>query len=312
MEEYDVVVIGGGPGGLTAGIWCGERGLKVLILEGGAWGGLLTTLFPEKLIPNYPGFPEGIYAKDLVERWLKKAEESGAEMKNERVLEITREKIIKTAEGEYKGRIIIIATGNRPRELGLPGEADFNTLDKGVYYYVTDPKVFEDKKVLVVGGGDTAVDAALDLLGIAEEITIIHRRDQFRALPKKVKNMKQSKKIRILMNTELEEIKGEEEVEKVILRNNIKNKKFELKVEKIVLAVGLTPNNEIFTELGLETDERGLIMTDAAQRTNIEGIFAVGDISSASGGFELIIVAVAQGAIAACHAFLDLMQPYWA
>ncbi|MFQ5975745.1 MAG: NAD(P)/FAD-dependent oxidoreductase [Candidatus Hydrothermarchaeales archaeon] len=310
-EEYDVVVIGAGPGGLTAGIWCAERGLKVLILEGGSVGGLSITLFPEKLIPNYPGFSDGVLAKDLVKDWLKKSQDAMVEIRKERVVEITPEKIVKTTEGEYRSKIVIIATGNRPKELGVPGEADFNTLDKGVYYYMTDPGIFEGKKVLVVGGGDTAVDAALDLKDTAEEITIIHRRGQFRALPKNVKKMQMEGKIRILLNTELVEITGDEEVEGVVLKDNKKDR-FDLAVDKVVLAVGMTPNNEIFEKLGLKTDDKGLIVTDNAQRTSIKGIYAVGDISSASGGFELIIAAVAQGAIAACHVFLETMQPYWA
>ncbi|MFQ5888154.1 MAG: NAD(P)/FAD-dependent oxidoreductase [Candidatus Hydrothermarchaeales archaeon] len=311
-KEYDVIVIGAGPGGLTAGIWCAERGLKVLILEGGAVGGLPITLFPEKLIPNYPGFSDGVIAKELVKDWLKRAKDALVEIRNERVVEISEEKMVKTTEEEYRGRVVIIATGNRPRELGVPGEANFNTMDKGVYYYVTDPAIFKGKKVLVVGGGDTAVDAALELKDTAEEITIIHRRSQFRALPKNVKKMQMEKRIIVLPNTELMEIKGDEEVEGVVLKDNKKDKRFDFGVGKVVLAVGMTPNNEIFERLDLKTDDRGLIVTDTAQRTSIKGVYAVGDISSASGGFELLIVAVAQGAIAACHAFLETMQPYWA
>lgn len=310
-NEFDVIVVGAGPGGLTAGIWCSERGLKVLILEGGAIGGLPITLFPEKLIQNYPGYTEGILAKNLLNEWLKKAEEAMVEIRTERVVEITREKQVKTNENEYTGKIVIIATGNRPRELGVPGESNFNTLDRGVYYYVTEPDKFKGKKVLVVGGGDTAVDAARDLKDTADEITIIHRREQFRALPKNVEKLREEDGIKILMSTELLEIKGDEEIEGVVLKNNNRGR-FDLDVDMVVLTVGMTPNNEIFEKLGLKTDDKGLIVTDTVQRTSIEGVYAVGDISSASGGFELLIVAVAQGAIAACHAFLEAMDPYWA
>lgn len=310
-NEFDVIVVGAGPGGLTAGIWCSERGLKVLILEGGAIGGLPITLFPEKLIQNYPGYAEGILAKNLLNEWLKKAEEAMVEIRTERVVEITREKQVKTNENEYTGKIVIIATGNRPRELGVPGESNFNTLDRGVYYYVTEPDKFKGKKVLVVGGGDTAVDAARDLKDTADEITIIHRREQFRALPKNVEKLREEDRIKILMSTELLEIKGDEEIEGVVLKNNNRGR-FDLDVDMVVLTVGMTPNNEIFEKLGLKTDDKGLIVTDTVQRTSIEGVYAVGDISSASGGFELLIVAVAQGAIAACHAFLEAMDPYWA
>jgi len=310
-NEFDVIVVGAGPGGLTAGIWCSERGLKVLILDGGAIGGLPITLFPEKLIQNYPGYTEGILAKNLINEWLKKAEESLVEIRTERVYEITQEKHVKTNECEYQGKIVIIATGNRPRELGVPGESNFSTMDRGVYYYVTEPAKFKGKKVLVVGGGDAAVDAAWDLKDIANEITIIHRREQFRALPKNVEKLREEDRIKILMSTELLEVKGDEEIEGVTLKNK-KRGRFDLNVDMVILTVGMTPNNEIFEKLGIKTDDKGLIATDTAQKTNIKGIYAVGDISSASSGFELLIVAVAQGAIAACHAFLDAMDPYWA
>ena len=306
-NKYDIIVVGAGPGGLTAGIWCAERGLKVLILEGGAVGGLPITLFPEKLVLNYPGFSTGIIAKEIVKDWLKKSEESMVEIKKERVVDLTPDKIVKTTETEYKGRILIIATGNRPRELGVPGESNFNTMDRGVYYYITDPEIFRGKKVLVVGGGDTAVDATLDLCEVAEELTLIHRRDEFMALPKNVENVMRKREITVLLNTELEMIKGDDEIEGVVLKKNIEDNRFDLDVDKIVLAVGMTPNNEIFEKLGLKTDNKGLIITDTSQRTSLDGIYAVGDISSTSGGFELLIVAVAQGAVAACHAFLELM-----
>ena len=311
QKVYDVVIVGGGPAGLTAGIMCADRKLSVLILEGGTWGGLLSTLYPNKVIPNYPGFPDGIVAIELVRRWLRHSKESKIEMKNERVVEITPDRTVKTEEqNEYSGKVIIIAVGIRPRQLGIPGEQKFNKKDRGVFYYVTHPESFVGKKVLVVGGGDTAIDAALDLVDLADEITIAHRKDVFRGVDENVEKMEKSEKINIMMNTELEEIKGDKVVQKAAMWNNKEDKNFEIDVDAIILSVGMVPNTEIFEKVGIKADKRGYVITDTSQRTNVEGIFAVGDI--VQGGFKLIIVGAAHGAVAAHHAYSYINKPYWA
>lgn len=311
MEEmYDVIVVGGGPAGLTTAIMCSSRLLKTLVLEGGKWGGLPATLYPSKVIPNYPGFPEGITGIELVRRWIKQARESPyIKMVRERVIKIEKGGVVKTEENEYHGKTIVIATGTRPQELGIPGESKFNREDKGVYYYVTHREKFIDSRVLVVGGGDTAVDAALDLVDLAKEITIIHRRDKFRALDENVKKMEENK-INIMLNTELEEIRGKDKVEEAVIFNNKTGERKTLKVDKIVLAVGLKPNTEMFAELGIKTDEKGYIITDSMQRTNVEGVFAVGDI--VRGAFRLLIVGAAHGAIASQKIYEYVRKPYWA
>lgn len=311
QKVYDVVIAGGGPAGLTAGIMCRDRKLDVLILEGGTWGGLLSTLYPNKVIPNYPGFPDGIVAIELVRRWMKQAKATGIEMKNERVVEITPDKMVKTEEGNlYKGKVIMIAVGIKPREMGIPGETLFNRKDKGVYYYVTHPENFIAKKVLVIGGGDTAIDAALDLVDLAEDITIAHRKDTFRGVDENVEKMKKSEKITIMMNTEIEKILGDKLVQKATLWNNKEDKTFDIDVDAIILSVGMVPNTDIFEKLGVKCDKRGYIITDTSQRTNVEGIFAVGDI--VEGGFKLIIVGASHGAVAAHHAYSYINKPYWA
>ena len=313
MEKkmWDVIVVGGGPAGLTTAIMCASRHLDTLILEGGKWGGLPATLYPSKIIPNYPGFPDGISGIELVRRWIKHAKESEfVTMKKERVVDIEKNGIVKTEEGEYHGKTIVIATGTRPRELGIPGEAKYNKEDKGVYYYVTHREDFIGTKTLVVGGGDTAVDAALDLVDLADEIYIAHRRDKFRALDENVKKMEESNKIAILYNTEIEEIRGSDKVEEVAIINNKTNEKKVLKIDKVVLAVGLTPNVEIFSKLGIEMDDRGYIITDLKQRTNVKGVFAVGDV--VKGAFRLLVVGAAHGAIASQKIYEYIRRPYWA
>ena len=311
QRVYDVIVVGGGPAGLTAGIMCEERKLNVLILEGGTWGGLLATLYPSKVISNYPGFPDGVVAIELVRRWLKQAEETSIEMKTERVIEITSDRTVRTAEGnEYTGKVIIIAVGIKPKHMGIFGEHKFNRKDKGIYYYVTHPENFISKRVLVVGGGDTAVDAVLDLVDLAEKVTIVHRKDMFRAMDENVEKMEKTGKIDILMNTEIRRIEGDRKVKKAVLFNNKDDKTFEIDVDAVILSIGMVPNTEIIEKLGVKTDKKGYIITDSAQRTNVEGVFAVGDI--AEGEFKLIIVGAAQGAVAAHHAYAYINKPYWA
>lgn len=307
--EFDFIVIGSGPSGLSAAIYVAQRGLRVMVFESGIFGGLLASLYPMKIVPNYPGFSGT--ARELATRFIEAAQSLDVELKKECVIEITPQKTVKTADGEYEGRAILIATGTRPKELGIPGEAEFNYGDRGVYYYVTEAKQFEGKKVAVVGGGNSAVDAALDLAGTASEVILVHRRDRFRALESSLEKLQQKSNVKILLNTELEEIRGAETVEKAVLYNGEKRERFEVEVQAAVIAVGLIPNNEIFQKLGLRLDEEGRIIVDEKQRTNIKGIYAAGDIVSGTGKMELIIVAVAQGMIAAHNAYLEIMQPYW-
>jgi len=309
-ETWDVIIVGGGPAGLTTAIMCASRHLKTLVLEGNKWGGMPSSLYQDKIIPNYPGFPDGITGMELVQRWLKHIKKSEfVTTKMARVMEITKSRTVKTTEGTYTGKAVVIATGTRPRVLGIPGEAKFNKGNRGVYYYVTYREEFSGKKTLVVGGGDTAVDAVLDIVDVTDEIYIAHRRDKFRALDNSVKKMKESK-TQILLNTEVEEIRGSNKVEEVVLLNNKTKKKQILKIDKVVLAVGLVPNGEIFKKLGVKVDEKGYIITDEEQQTNIEGIFAVGDI--VRGAFRLLIVGAAHGAIASQKIYEYIKKPYWA
>jgi thioredoxin reductase (NADPH) len=309
-EMWDVVIIGGGPAGMTAAIMCASRHLKTLILEGGKWGGLPSTLYPNKIIPNYPGFPEGISGIELVRKWLRhiKGNEFVA-MKNERVIDIRKNMNVITDENVYHGNAIVIATGTRPRELGIPGESKYNKQGRGIYYYVTHKEEFIGEKTLIVGGGDTAVDAALDLIDLSDEIYIIHRRDKFRAMEENVKKMVESNKITIYYNTELDNISGEKKVEKVRLLNTKTKEKNTIDVGKIVIATGLKPNIEIFNKLGVQTDEKGFIVTDSSQSTSIRGVFAVGDI--VKGSYRLLVVGAAHGAIVSQKIYEYVKKPYW-
>ena len=307
-EEFDVIVVGGGPAGLNTAIMCATRHLKVLVLERDKIGGLLATLYPNKIIPNYPGFPNGIVAIELVRNWLQHLRFAGVTVKQEAVLAVAEDLTITTNKKKYRSRVVVIATGAKPRRLGILNESRFSKGGKGVYYFTSHPEEFVGKKVLVVGGGDTAVDAALELLNLADEITVVHRREGFRAFDENVEKVRKSGMVDFLLRGQLIAIKGRHRVEKVVIRRD--GKKLEKSVDAVIIAIGLVPNNEVFKNLGLKTDKRGFILTDGCQRTNVEGIFAVGDITYV--GLRLITVAAAHGAIASHHIYSYVKKPYWA
>jgi thioredoxin reductase (NADPH) len=307
-EEFDVIVVGGGTAGLNTAIMCATRHLKVLVLERDKIGGLLATLYPNKTIPNYPGFPNGIVAIELVRNWLHHLRSAGVTVRQETVLDVAKDLTIATNKKKYRSRVVVIATGTKPRRLGILNESRFSKGGKGVYYFTSHPEEFVGKKVLVVGGGDTAIDAALELLNLADEITVVHRREGFRAFDENVEKVRKSGMVDFLLRGQLIAIKGRHRVEKAVMRQD--GKKLEKSVDAVIIAIGLVPNNEVFKNLGLKTDKRGFILTDGCQRTNVEGIFAVGDITYV--GLRLITVAAAHGAIASHHIYSYVKKPYWA
>jgi len=307
-EKFEVVVVGGGPAGLNTAIMCATRHLKVLLLERDKIGGFLATLYPNKIIPNYPGFPEGIVAIELVRNWLNHLRFSGVKVKQETALDVAKDLTVSTDKKKYRSKAVVIATGTKPRRLGIPNESRFSRERKGVYYFPSHPEEFLGKKVLVVGGGDTAIDATLELLNLADEITLVHRREGFRAFDENIEKVRKSGLVHFVLRGEVIAIKGRHRVEKALIKQG--GNEFEKRVDSIIISIGLVPNNESFKNLGLRTDERGFIMTDRAQRTNIEGIFAVGDITHV--GLRLITVAAAHGAIASHHIYSYVKNPYWA
>lgn len=301
--DYDVIVVGGGPGGLTTGILCAYRGLKTVVFEAETWGGILTRLCPDKLIENYPGLSGKISSKDLAASWVEEAKKVGTELKLERVTEITKDKVVKTANGEYRGRIIVLATGSTPAGPGIPGEQKFE--DKGIYYYVTNPEDFAGKRVLIFGGGNTALTSALSLANIAENITVALKKKEFHGFKNDVEKIKKATKIKILPQTELLQIQGKERAERVLLKDKDENKEYQMYVDAVILAIGRTPNTSLFKKLGVKMDDRGYIKTDASQKTNVAGVYAVGDVAS---DLELILTAAAHGAAVAHHAYLELKK----
>lgn len=277
MENlYDVIIIGSGPAGLTAAIYTSRAKLKTLVLAGTIWGGqlMLTTL-----VENFPGFPEGIMGPELMTQISKQAEKYGAEIVYTNFKQgdfIKKPFTIKTEDGkEYSARSIIIATGAETQWLGIPGEKE--KIGRGVASCAPcDAAFFKNKKVVVVGGGDSAMEEALVLTNFATKVTIIHRRSEFRASQIMQEKVKKNPKIAILFNTEVKEILGEDRVTGIKLYNNQINKTSKVSIDGVFVAIGHTPNSIAFK--GIETDDKGYIRAKNNTRTNIDGVFVAGDV----------------------------------
>ncbi len=305
----DLGIIGGGVGGMGCAIIAAYKGLKVTIFEGGRLGGIVTSLYARKIVENYPGNPS-ILAKRLIDEFVIQAQEVEAEIIDERVVKVEKKDdvlTIITNENSYNFRSIVIATGSKPAELGVPGENKFKRKDRGVYNFVSDPDRFKGASVAVIGGGDTAIDAVRTISGIAKKIYLVHRRDSFRAAETTVQEIVDNNLAEIVYKHQLKELQGEDNLERAVLFNVDSNEERVLEVDKCILAVGLKTSVEIFEDIGLENDGK-YIMVDREMRTNVPGVFAIGDIASK---YQLIVIAVAQGAIAAHNAFGMIRKPYW-
>jgi len=302
--ETDVVIVGGGPAGLTAGIYTVRSGLRTAVVERGALGGQVATT---PIVENYPGFTR-VPGKALVDILVSHALEYVQIFQGEEVLEIHPNDTIevKTSRRKFLTRAVILATGATYKRLGAPGES--RLAGRGVSYCATcDGPLFKGKKVVVVGGGNSAATEALHLYNIGVQVTLIHRRDALRAQEHLVRNIRDNN-IAVLWNTEVQEITGKERVNEVILHNNETGETSSLETDGVFIAIGYTPTVELATKLGLELTPEGFIKHDAHHRTNIPGIYSAGDVE---GGFKQIVTAMGQGTEAALSVFEDLAHPYW-
>lgn len=303
MDEYDVIIVGSGPAGLTAGIYAGRQGLKTLILDKAVIGGA-ALMVPN--MENYPGF-ELIPGRQLIEytkkQTLKYAQINEIEEVQKLYVKNEDEIIVSTSKEDYKARSVILCTGTTHRKLEVKGESEF--LGKGVFYCaVCDGPLFAGKRILVVGGGNAASQGALYLDVIGSYVAIVHRRDELRA-EKYLQEKLEEKNIPIIWDTELDEIKGDTLVKRVVLHNKKIDKKNEYDIDGIFIAVGEIPFNSLATDIGVEIGRRGYIVTDKSQRTNISRIYAAGDIA---GGVNQWIVACGEGAVAALSAYEDMQK----
>lgn len=308
MEQWDLVIIGAGAAGLAAGIYAARSGLKTLIIDEEMAGG---TTADAPNVENYPGF-SNISGAELAEKMVLHCRKTGATIRElEPVISLDlkgEKKTVKTARSAYEAAAVIIASGSHYREIGVKGEKEFR--GRGVSYCgVCDGPFFRNKRVLVVGGGNSALTTALYLSGIVAEVIVVHRRDAFRAEDALVKDVASRKNIQVLLNTELREIKGEKVVNKVVLLDGKAGEAKELAVDGVFVQVGEAPNSQIAREAGVEVDEDGYIKIDLFQRTTIAGVYAAGDVTNHP--IKQVGTAVGQGITAALEAYSYIRQPYY-
>ncbi len=302
MEKYDIIIIGAGPGGLTAGIYAGRQGTKNLIIDRDLAGGIGREV-PE--MENYPGF-DNISGLELIEKMKAQATKNTELHEMEEVVEIIKNDgeyhfTVKTTKDEYQTKTVILATGSSHRHLDAKGEDEF--LGKGVSYCATcDGFFFQGRDIIMVGGGNSALQEALYLNNLGANVTLIHRRDEFRA-QKHLQDQIKEAGINTIMNATVEEIKGEMLVESVTLKDTVTGELSELPVNGVFISVGYVPHTELAEQLGVNLDESGHIIIDKDQKTNIDYVYAIGDVCI---GLKQWIVACGEGAVAATSAFHDL------
>lgn len=294
MEKiYDLIIIGGGPAGLSAAVYAERAKLDMILLEKApVSGGQVLSTYE---VDNYPGLP-GINGFDLGMRFKEHAEKLGATFLEDDVVSIEIDgdiKSVSTHEGTYKAKTVLIATGAAHRKLGVPGEEELCGM--GVSYCATcDGAFFKGRTVAVVGGGDVAVEDAIFLARLCDKVYVIHRRDEFRAAKTLVESLKNCSNVEIIWDSVVEAIKGEDEVEGLSLKNVKTGERSELVLQGIFVAVGMLPNTEVFAGSGLALDAAGYVMAGEDCVTNIPGIFAAGDVRTKP--LRQIVTAVADGA----------------
>lgn len=311
---YDVIIIGSGPAGLTAAIYTTRDNLKTLVIAGTKWGGQLQLT---TLVENFPGFPEGVQGPDLMLAMRKQAENFGAEIIN---VDFASGDLLKspfkiTAGGkEYVGKTVILATGTDTKWLGVPGEKE--KIGRGVATCAPcDAPFFRNKNVIVVGGGNAAMEEAMVLANFAKEVNIVYRQEAFKkASQMMVDKIKSNPKIKMIFNTEIVEVLGENKVEKVKLKSRVANGRlqvesfgghklratgheliWEMPIDGIFVAISRDPNSKLFE--GIEKDEQGFIKVRDQIKTNIDGVFVAGDVHNKK--YQQAIVAAGFGAMAA-------------
>lgn len=302
--EADLVIVGGGPAGLTAGIYGARSGLRAVIIEKGALGGQVATT---PVVENYPGITQ-VGGKTLVDLMVSHALEYTKIFQGEEVMDIQpgEPMIVKTSRRRFLTRAVLLATGAVYRHLDVPGET--RLAGHGVSYCSTcDGPLFKGRKVLIVGGGNSAVTEALNLHNIGVKVTLVHRRDALRAQEHLTKSM-MANNILVLFNTEVKEIQGKDRVQEVVLYNNNTKMTTTMEADGVFVAVGYSPSVDLARKIGVELTPDGYIRRDERHRTSIPGIYVAGDVE---GGYKQIVTATGQGAEAAMAIFEDLVNPYW-
>jgi thioredoxin reductase (NADPH) len=308
MENWDVIIVGAGSAGLAAAIYAIRSGLKTLVLDEKFAGG---TIADAPTIVNYPGFAE-ISGGELAQKMVDHARKLGATIHDiEAVTGMNLagiSKTVTTTATTYEAKAVIIATGSHYKEIGAKGEKEFR--GRGVSYCgVCDGPFFKNKNILVVGGGNSACISTLYLSGLANQVTVIHRRDMFRAEESLVNDINTKSNVKIMWNTEIQEIKGDKQVRSVTLTDNSTGQASELAVDAVFVQVGEAPNSQLASAAGVEVDEHGYIKIDIRQHTNLQGIYGAGDITNHP--VKQVGTAVGQGITAALEAYAFIRRPYY-
>ncbi len=297
-QVYDLIILGGGPAGLTAAIYAGRARFKTLVLAGSLPGGQPANT---DIVENFPGFPEGISGPELAQRFQSQAERFGARVELDDVTEVdfsARPFTIRTYKAVYQARMVIVATGAVQRRLGVPGEDRF--FGRGVSVCATcDGFFYQDKRVVVIGGGDSAISEGIFLTKFAREVIIIHRRDQLRATKIYQERAFANPKIRFVWDAVVEEVLGDQTVNGVRVRNVKTGETSVIETDGVFIYAGLEPTTKIFAGQ-LELDERGYIVSDRRQHTNVPGVFAAGDVQDPL--YRQVVVAAGTGAVTVMEA----------
>ncbi len=298
VKHVKMVILGSGPAGLSAALYAARANLEPVVLTGMELGGQVSLT---NTIENYPGFPQGVGGQELVDLFQKQAERFGAQVEYDTATEVNlseRPFVIKTYNGEYRADTLVIATGAQATHLDVPGEKELT--GRGVSYCATcDGWFFKDKDVVVVGGGDSALEESLFLTRYAKSITIIHRRDVLRAGVILQQRAFNHPKIKFIWDTAITAILGEESVKKVQIKNLKTNEQSELPVDGVFIFIGHIPSTQVFAEW-LDLDEHGYIKTDHLRSTNVPGVFVAGEAGDPD--FRQVVTSAGMGAAAAMQA----------
>ncbi|RMF29022.1 MAG: thioredoxin-disulfide reductase [Candidatus Nitrosothermus koennekii] len=305
-NKYDVIILGSGPAGLTAAIYTSRARLKTLVLTGNLPGGQLMTTSE---VENFPGFPKGIFGPELMMNMREQAGRFGANIVDDSATQVDfkhKPFRILTIDNEYETNAVIVATGASPRKLGVKGEEELG--GRGVSYCATcDGPFFKDQDLIVVGGGDSAMEEAIFLTKFAKSVKVVHRRDKLRASKILQDHAMSNPKIQFVWNTVVKEINGNNKVESVILKNLKNDQEEEVRCGGVFIAIGHEPNTSIFKGQ-LDMDEQGYIKVTDYTKTNIEGVFAAGDVHD--NRYRQAVTAAGLGCMAALDAEKYLQEKY--
>ncbi len=312
---HDLIVIGGGPAGLTAGVYARTRNLSTLVLEAEQAGGQLAWLYPTKSVYDYPSYI-AIEGLELGQLFVEHARVSGVEIREGETVEEVRRGPkgfeVRTSRDLHLGRAVIVAIGNgpfNPRVLEVPGEAEHDA--RGVHYRVRDRRAFKDHTVLVVGGGDSALEIALEVVAPAKEVTLVHRRAEFRAMEKNVEALQKSP-VKVLFNSELVSIEEAEGGLDAVVYNNMTLDKVVKRVDSIIINVGFEPLATKVERWGLELEGARNIKVKADMSTSVPGVFACGDAVWYPSKEKRIVTGCGEAVTAVISAYKYLKAPYWA